>query len=196
MKRLFAVLIAAIMIFALVACGNGGNAETGKASENETGSESVPATESAEGTDTEAQTESEKATETAEDTASAGMPNPIVEVDSAEAFEELGVSLSIPGGAENVRYSIIDGKIAEVDFKYGEHEYCLRGSKTESDFAGIEGEAVSEKDLPGHATLTGVADGETTLYKVEWSRNGVNYSLTNTDGAAEDQLGMTYEDVR
>ena len=191
MKRLFAVLIAAIMIFALVACtGNQGNNETGNGTGIETESATVPATESAEAT------ESENATDAPEESAFSGMPNPIVEVDSAEAFAELGVSLSIPGGAENVRYSIIDGKIAQVDFKYGEHEYCLRGSKTESDFAGIEGEAVSEKTLSGHATLTGVADGEATLYKVEWSRNGVNYSLTNTDGATEDQLSMTYEDVR
>ena len=192
MKKLTAIIIAAIMIFALVACtGNQGNAETGKATGGETESATVPATESAE------PVESDEATETASDTGIDGVPNPIEEVGSAEDFEAIGITnLHTPDSAENVKYSIIDDKVAQIDFAYYGVEYCLRAAKTEDDISGLYGDTVSEKELSGGGTLTEIADGEKTYFKVEWKRNGVSFSLANVEGSSEDQLRELFEEIR
>ena len=194
MKKIIAFLIVAIMIVALVACGGntpaGTEKATEKATENATENTATPATESEEGSEVGTDAES------ADDTANVGVPNPIEDAEDAGEFGELGITLDAPTGAENVKYSIIDGKIAHVDFLYNGHAYTLRASMTEEDIAGIYGETVSEKSLPGGATLTEIADGGNTLFKVEWSRNGTNYSLTNSEGATAVDVSSTYEDSR
>ena len=113
------------------------------------------------------------------------------------AVDALGMDLGVPSTAENIRYSVIDGKIAQIDFTYQGKAFCLRASKEEGDIAGLYGETVATKDLAvGGGKLTQIADGESTLYKAEWSRNGANYVLTNTDGATEIQIIEVYEEVR
>ena len=190
MKKIIAFLIVAIMIVALVACGGNTPAGTEKATEKATENTATPATGSEEGS--EAGTDAESA----DDTANVGVPNPIEDAEDAGEFGELGITLDAPAGSENVKYSIIDNAIAQVDFEYEGHAYTLRASKTEEDIAGIYGETVSEKSLAGGATLYEIADGGNTLYKVEWTRNGTNYSLTNADGASASNVSSTYEDAR
>ena len=199
MKKLIAILIAAIMVFALVACSSNGGKETG----TETGGETTPATESAEGTESAEATESAAdatesagAPDTEADTSMTGVPNPVVEGDKA-AVDALGMDLGVPSTAENIRYSVIDGKIAQIDFTYQGKAFCLRASKEEGDIAGLYGETVATKDLAvGGGKLTQIADGESTYYKAEWVRDGANYALTNTDGATEIQVIEVYEEVR
>ena len=198
MKKLTAIIIAAIMIFALVACtGNQGNAETGKATGTETESATVPATESAEGTESAEPVESGEEVDTASDTGIDGVPNPIEEVDSVEDFEAIGVTkIHAPIKAENVKYSVIDNTIAQIEFEYKGNAYCLRASKEEEDIAGLYGETVAEKDISSHGKLTQIADGENNYYKAEWKRGEVNYTLTNTDGAENYMFIEVYEEVR
>ena len=192
MKKLIAILVLAVMAIALVACsGNTGAPSTEKPADQ---TDAATAAEST--VDTDAATDAATDADTALETGNTQIANPIKEAESADAFEELGITLTTPLNAENMEYSIISDKIAQINFKYEEHEYCLRASKEEEDIAGLYGDKISEKKLPGGAVLTALADGEKTLYKVEWDRNGVFYSLTNTDGASDAQVSGTYEDVR
>lgn len=65
------------------------------------------------------------------------VPNPIVNVDSAEAFAGTGVSIDAPVDAGDVSYSIIDGTLAQVSFTYDSLEYIYRASASATDIDGI-----------------------------------------------------------
>ena len=65
------------------------------------------------------------------------IPNPIVNVDSAEAFAGTGVSIDAPVDAGDVSYSIIDGTLAQVSFTYDSLEYIYRASASATDIDGI-----------------------------------------------------------
>lgn len=55
-----------------------------------------------------------------------GLPNPIHESSAEEIAERLNVKFSIPDGAKNVRYSIIAGKLAQMDFIWNEADCTAR----------------------------------------------------------------------
>ena len=79
--------------------------------------------------------------------------NPIEEVDSAAAFGALGLTLDAPSGAKDVRYSIISGKIAQVNFTVDGHEYTLRASNKETDFSGLYGDVTGTRYVGAGAVL-------------------------------------------
>lgn len=64
-------------------------------------------------------------------------PNPMEEVDSALAFEKIGVHMVLPEEAAEPSYFIINGEVADVKFSVGEVAYTYRASDTAEDFAGI-----------------------------------------------------------
>lgn len=65
------------------------------------------------------------------------IPNPVVTVDDAAAFEEqLGFRLLPPKDAKDCAYSIISGKVAQISFTLDGAPYLLRASKE------TEGEAL------------------------------------------------------
>ncbi|MEG1447241.1 MAG: hypothetical protein RSC58_08255 [Ruthenibacterium sp.] len=66
-----------------------------------------------------------------------GMPNPMVAVDSAAAFDTLGFSIDAPAEAKDVDYFIIDKTLAQVDFTLNNIQYCYRAKNTTEDISGV-----------------------------------------------------------
>lgn len=81
-----------------------------------------------------AEAESRKAEESQE---TADIPNPLVEVTGTEAFEELGIHMEAPEGAENLQYYILSETVADMRFTLNQVDYTYRASIKAEDFAGI-----------------------------------------------------------
>ena len=110
--------------------------------------------------------------------------SPFEDVQSAEDFETLGFVIDAPEGAEDVAYCIMDGEIAQVDFTLDGHGYLYRAAKLDGDFSGINSKAVGSALLNAEydATLDRLSPN---TWRVHWSKGGVSYYLTNSDGAEE-----------
>lgn len=54
------------------------------------------------------------------------LPNPIHESSAEEIAEQLSVKFAVPDGAKNVRYSIIAGNLAQMDFIWNDAECTAR----------------------------------------------------------------------
>ena len=155
MKKLTALLLAALMVFALCACG--GNDEP------------------------------------AEPEGNTQIANPMVEVDEIELQNALGVVLSAPDGAENVKYFLIDGSLGEVQFDYNGASYNYRAQKTDElvDISGAyfnEPEAVNSD---GVCTITVEKDG--SLGTATWYADGFSYAICMNEGATANALQAMYE---
>ena len=55
-----------------------------------------------------------------------GLPNPVRESSSEEISEQLNVKFAVPDGAKDVRYSIIAGNLAQMDFIWNKAECTAR----------------------------------------------------------------------
>ena len=124
--------------------------------------------------------------------------NPFVEVESADAFLSLSISLDAPKGAQEVSYAVIDGEIAEVRFALNEKSYLARASAQEGDFSGLNGtESDAETvDAKTDAILVSVDSGTGTYQKITWTNGKINYCLYGTDGADKDQVLAVYEALK
>ena len=155
MKKLTALLLAAVMIFALCACGSND--------------------------------------EPAESEGNAQMVNPMVEVDETELQNSLGVVLSAPEGAENIKYFLIGGNLGEVQFDYNGAEYSYRAQKTD-EFEDISGAYFTNPEAvnsDGVCTITVEKDG--SLGTVIWYADGFSYAISMGEGAAAKSLMAIYE---
>ncbi|MBQ9827143.1 MAG: hypothetical protein IJM62_00510 [Lachnospiraceae bacterium] len=121
------------------------------------------------------------------------IPNPLVKVEDAAAFEKLGIEMDAPEGAEEVVYTIISDEIADITFKTGGKEYTLRAAKTKEDISGLYGDVTETKQLDG-AELTTIASGDETYCKIVWG-DDIQYCLTNTDGAGEEAVIAVYNSI-
>lgn len=103
------------------------------------------------------------------------LPNPVHMVESPEDFEQLGLGLDAPAGAENQQYFILQNTadpestaVAQVLFTLDGIDYTLRGSHSTEDISGIfttfEGEPTIET-----ATAT---NGSTTEVSIAVDANG------------------------
>ena len=124
--------------------------------------------------------------------------NPYVEAEDASAFAPLGISVDAPEDALDKSYAIIGGDIAEVDFSLDGHSYRLRASKS-GDISGMNGEILSREPIEngGDAELVTLkVDGVGECRLVEWTSDGVNFSLSNSDGAAGDELRAVFGKIK
>lgn len=110
--------------------------------------------------------------------------SPFEDVDGPEGFEKLGFTIDAPENAENLYYCIYDGKIARVDFTLNGHAYTYEAAKLDGNFSRAEGEAVGSTVLNAEygATLDCLSPD---TWRAHWSKEGVNYYLSNFDGASE-----------
>ena len=69
-------------------------------------------------------------TETATESIETTTAEPLVIVDSPEAFLDMGIFIDAPVEAEEKNYSILNGNMAEIDFLYASSQYVIRGTKT------------------------------------------------------------------
>lgn len=125
--------------------------------------------------------------------------NPFVEVEGVEDFQrQLGFRIDAPDDAEDISYHIIDGKIADVDFAIGEHRYNLRASRENDDFSGLYGTKAKTQPLDSdkNVLLTVIQEEDIFYTKITWADNGINYILSNTDGASENDLKAVWDRVK
>lgn len=124
--------------------------------------------------------------------------NPYVEAENASAFEALGIIIDAPEGSENVSYAVIGGETAEVVFSLDAHSYRLRAAKS-GDISGLNGEIVSRESIEngGDAELITIKiDGFGESMLIEWTSDGIHFSLSNSDGAAGDEMRAVFEKIK
>lgn len=115
---------------------------------------------------------------------SAALPNPIVEVEGPEDFSPLGFVITPYQEADSVRYSIIGGKIAQIEFTTDGDAYTYRAAETTEDISGVY---ESFDPLPQTLDLEGPGFKVSVLIRTvgggdggglaEWEFQGVRYSL-------------------
>lgn len=66
------------------------------------------------------------------------MPNPVQESTAEDIAKELNVKFAVPDGAKNIRYSIIAGNLAQMDFIWNEAE-CTARIKRDAESEDISG---------------------------------------------------------
>lgn len=124
--------------------------------------------------------------------------NPISDAQDASDFESLGITIDAPEGAGDKTYAVIAGEIAEVRFSLDGHSYRLRASKSD-DISGINGEIISHEPIENHGdaeivTMDVLGTGECKL--IEWTADGIYYSLSNSDGAQSDEIRAVFEKIK
>lgn len=67
-----------------------------------------------------------------------GLPNPVQESTAEDITKELNVKFAVPDGAKNIRYSIIAGNLAQMDFIWNEAE-CTARIKRDAETEDISG---------------------------------------------------------
>lgn len=68
----------------------------------------------------------------------AGLPNPVQESTAEDIAKKLNVKFAVPDDAKNIRYSIIAGKLAQMDFIWNEAE-CTARIKRDAESEDISG---------------------------------------------------------
>lgn len=124
--------------------------------------------------------------------------NPFVEVEGADDFKALAITLDAPQGAQEVSYAIIDGEIAELRFELCGRHYLARASAQEGDFSGLIGEELSPEtvDAKNNAVLMTVRTDGTDVEKLVWTNGKINYCLFGTDGADREALLAAYDALK
>lgn len=108
------------------------------------------------------------------------IPNPMEEVSGPEAFEEIGIHMAAPEGAENLACFMISGAVADMRFTLDGIDYTYRASVTAEDFAGIF-ERFKEETLTAGGEdgtpeiLIKTTDSNGRL--ASWSQGETNYTL-------------------
>lgn len=123
--------------------------------------------------------------------------SPVADVENAAAFAPLGVVIDAPAGADDVTYAIISGETACVTFRMGDHAYDFRASAKVGEVAGVHGETLSVDtvDAASGAVLARMQGFDGVYIKIEWTKDGVAYALTNTDGADADAAVAVFRAV-
>lgn len=132
------------------------------------------------------------------DTSGEFLGNPYIEAENASAFEALGITMDAPDGSEKVSYAVIGGEIAEVVFSLDGHSYRLRAAKS-GDISGLNGEIISREPIEngGDAELITIKiDGFGESRLIEWTSDSIHFSLSNSDGAAGDEMRAVFEKIK
>lgn len=132
-------------------------------------------------------------TEPAESEGNAQIANPMVEVDETELQNALGVALSAPEGAENIKYFLIGGNLGEVQFDYNGAEHTYRAQKTDKleDISGVYFNDPEAVNSDGVCTITVEKDG--SLGTATWYADGFSYAISMGEGATANALQTMYD---
>lgn len=184
-KKILSIVIALVLIFAFASC---------KKLANDQAQASAPA-------------ESAATAPIATLEPQAELPNPIVEVDGAADFSDLGFIITPHQQADTASYSIIGGKVAQIIFTLNGQTYTYRGAITTEDISGVYETFDPEPqslDLEGPGfkvslmvkTINGGENGAVA----EWNYEDVRYSFytpdpTNFDDITDVLLPIVYNDL-
>ena len=137
----------------------------------------------------------------------AQIPNPIVEVDGAADFSDLGFIITPYQQAESASYSIIGGKIAQIIFTLDGQTFTYRGAVTTEDISGVYETFDPDPqslDLEGPgfkvSLVVKTIDGGKQGALAEWSYEDVRYTFytpdpTNFDDITDVLLPIVYNDL-
>lgn len=123
-----------------------------------------------------------------------GMANPVVDCAGPEDFAPLGFTIDAPQDAKDVRYSVISGEIAQVNFTAPDGaEYTYRASSVQEDISGVY-DAFEDRQLSVNASYSDhdiALTVKTTTEGgrlAEWKWGDVNYSLFTPDKTEDDAV--------
>ncbi len=133
---------------------------------------------------------------TAEPTAEpAQLPNPVVEVDGAADFSDLGFIITPHQQADSAVYSIIGGTLAQIVFTLDGQTFTYRAEQTTQDISGVY---ETFDPLPQSLDLAGPGFEVTVLVRTidsgargalaEWEYEDIRYSFYTPDKTDFDQL--------
>lgn len=121
-----------------------------------------------------------------------GVPNPVVEVEGPEDFESLGVSIEAPDGAGEIRYFVIDNRIAEVQFKRDDSTYVYRAAVTSEDISGVYETFTNTEELKAEVeertTTVTVKTTESGGTLAQWMWGDATYTLFTQEGTEPDSF--------
>lgn len=127
MKRLFALLLAIVMLFALCAC-SGEVEDTPVQGGTQT---QTPVTDDNVGADEPVEQPGEQPGEEPKTVTAIGVANPYIEITAVELYSLFGVSVDLPIGASGAYYFDIDTggdtHMLQLQFMYEDVQYILRG---------------------------------------------------------------------
>ena len=124
--------------------------------------------------------------------------NPFLPVEHVEALEKaLGLRLRLPDGAEEPECFLVNGEMAEVNFRYQGSEYTLRAARSEEDISGLYGDVLRTETIDPEtgAAFTAIGCGDEVYNRITWTEDGANFVLMNTDGAPAETLRALYEEI-
>ena len=186
MKKYLAILISALLLLSMAACGTGDvSSASSSLPEESSGSSSVESESSPE----ESSSPESEETESSESTQ---IPNPYVDCTSMEdAAETSGFTLELPEALTQKGEPVIqaiEGTLISVSYPDGKGEIIVRKGSGEEDVSGdfnvYEEQSTAEADgtevtLRGNGGLVNLAI---------WQRDGFSYSLSFSEGIAADEI--------
>lgn len=131
-----------------------------------------------------------------EGSAIAGVPNPLEDVDSPDAFEDLGIYINAPAGAETLSTTVIDDTICQIVFLFEGHEYTLRCAQSTEDISGVYDhkedtrttDMISTIDMEREVTITQTEAGGAVAI---WFDDPFAFSLYTADAITTDEMLAT-----
>lgn len=120
--------------------------------------------------------------------------NPLVEVDSPEAFSELGISLEAPENAADITYTIIGDQIAAMNFTMNGSTFEVRASAQADDFSGLTGTQLDTEviDQRNNASICKIISEFAAYYKITWTIGEINYCLFGTEDTTREEIIAVY----
>lgn len=133
---------------------------------------------------------------------SLAIPNPMKKSSDAELMELLGMSFAVPMKAEDIHYSIVADKMAQMDFTYNGHQCVarIRGSSQFEDISGFfydwENEGVVRIGWCDGEVKYNVVGDDVCGICLWWdAAPGLMYSLGMRTGATPELLQQLAEEV-
>ena len=171
MKKILSIVIALVLIFVFASCK--------KLADEQAAAPAQTATAAPEATP-EAQAE---------------IPNPIVEVEGSADFSDLGFIITPHQQADSESYSIIGGKVAQINFTLDGKSYTYRGAVTTEDISGVYETFDPDPqslDLEGPgfkiSLVVKTIDGGASGALAEWSYEDVRYTCYTSDPTDFDEM--------
>lgn len=185
MKKILSIFIALMLIFAFASC---------KKLADEQAQSTAPAESATIAPEATPETQVE-------------IPNPIVEVEGAADFSDLGFIITPHQQADTASYSIIGGKVAQIIFTLNGQTYTYRGAVTTEDISGVyetfdpnpESLYLEGPGFKVDLVVKTISGGEKGAV-AEWSYEDVRYSFytpdpTNFDDLTDVLLPIVYNDL-
>lgn len=124
------------------------------------------------------------------------VPDPMTEVEGAQAFAKVGADIEAPAGAEDARYYIIAERIAEIQFMQNGVQYSYRAARTEENVTGMRTETQELEDaraVVGSREIPIQIAGNS--YVAIWRWGDISYGLIARDSADGNVMKSLVEEL-